>query len=243
MLQAACIQKYRQMICAWHVPRHFFLCPWDRQCSPIPKCPLSTSMCKHCRSRGHTRAALHATNNHLHVSLNPDSLHNEGDPGHLEIGEHCRSHGHTGAYMQQKNTGGEHVSLNARSWQIEGGTGHLGGSENIAAPRHTCRTTCSSILTTCVSESKQLANRRAHWWTGRIADPLVDSTGRPAHTLCGRQCWPPCKRTCTSEMYPSRFDWRLVGVRRGGPHPTRRTIFANDPCEIQPTKSVSSSAS
>ena len=142
-----------------------------------------------------------------------------------------------------KNTGGEHVSLNARSWQIEGARGTWGGSENIAAPRHTCRTTCSSILTTCVSESKQLANRRAHWWTGRIADPLVDSTGRHAHTLCGRQCWPPCKRTCTSEMYPSRFDWRLVGVRRGGPHPTRRTIFANDPCEIQPTKSVSSSAS
>ena len=142
-----------------------------------------------------------------------------------------------------KNTGGEHVSLNARSWQIEGARGTWGGSENIAAPRDTCRTTCSSILTTCVSESKQLANRRAHWWTGRIADPLVDSTGRHAHTLCGRQCWPPCKRTCTSEMYPSRFDWRLVGVRRGGPQPTRRTIFANDPCEIQPTKSVSSSAS
>ena len=105
VLQAACIQKYRQMICAWHVPRHFFLCPSDRQCSPIPKCPLSTSMCKHCRSRGHTRAALHATNDHLHVSLNPDSLPIEGDPGHLEIGEHCRSHGHTGAYMQQKTLG------------------------------------------------------------------------------------------------------------------------------------------
>ena len=164
-----------------------------------------------------------------------------------------------------KNTGGEHVSLNARSWQIEGGTGHLGGSENIAAPRHTCRTTFSSILTTCVSESKQLANRRAHWST------LVDRThcrsfGRQhwplaamhTHTLCCRQCWPPCKRTCKSEMHPSRFDcnglpertaadlkmdWRLVGVRRGGPHPIRRTIFANDPCEIQPTNSVSSSAS
>ena len=168
----------------------FFLCPWDRQCSPIPKCPLSTSMCKHCRSRGHTRAALHATNDHLHVSLNPDSLPIEGDPGHLEIGEHCRSHGHTGAYMQQKNTGGEHVSLNARSWQIEGGTGHLGGSENIAAPRHTCRTTfymqqhinnmCFGIQT--ASKSK---------------GTLVDRTHCRSF---GRQHWPPCTHTLRSTV-------------------------------------------
>ena len=71
----------------------------------------------------------------------------------------------------------------------------------------------------------------------------------------GRQHWPPCThfavdsvgRPASAHARPKCILHDLIGglwcVRRGGPHPTRRTIFANDPCEIQPTKSVSSSAS
>ena len=171
------------MICAWHVPRHFFfvsmgsamfsdpqvpLVHFDVQTLPIPR----THTCRTtCNKRS---SACVSESRQLAHRRRPWAF---GDRRTLPIAWTHR------CLHATKNTGGEHVSLNARSWQIEGGTGHLGGSENIAAPRHTCRTTCSSILTTCVSESKQLANRRAHWWTGRIADPLVDSTGRHAHTL------------------------------------------------------------
>ena len=183
VLQAACIQKYRQMICAWHVPRHFFfvsmgsamfsdpqvpLVHFDVQTLPIPR----THTCRTtCNKRS---SACVSESRQLAHRRRPWAF---GDRRTLPIAWTHR------CLHATKNTGGEHVSLNARSWQIEGARGTWGGSENIAAPRHTCRTTCSSILTTCVSESKQLANRRAHWWTGRIADPLVDSTGRHAHTL------------------------------------------------------------
>jgi hypothetical protein len=181
------------------------LCPWDRQCSPIPKCPLSTSMCKHCRSRGHTRAALHATNNHLHVSLNPDSLHIEGDPGHLEIGNIADRMDTQMPTCNKKHWGRACVS-ECTKLANRRGHGALGGiGKHCRSKTHVPHYIQQHINNMC-SESKQLANRRAHWstlvdrthcrsfvlWSTALAAMhthfAVDSVGRPASAHARPKC-------------------------------------------------------
>ena len=188
MLQAACIQKYRQMICAWHVPRHFFfvsmgsamfsdpqvpLVHFDVQTLPIPR----THTCRTtCNKRS---SACVSESRQLAHRRRPWAF---GDRRTLPI-----AWTHRCLHATKKHWGRACVS-ECTKLANRRGTGHLGGiGKHCRSTTHVPHYMQQHINNMCFGIQT----------ASKSKGTLVDRTHCRSF---GRQHWPPCTHTLRSTV-------------------------------------------